>query len=118
MKHRTGGRQPGQVGQLGEAVFVRPQQEGVAGERGIEGVRGSGVGAHRLHPTPRIGASSASQRRTRSRCLGVWGPRVVAFRNAFWSVARSSTRCDRGASSLGEGAVLPFKARMSSMVSR
>src|SRR6478735_4093081 len=38
--------------QLGEAVLVRPQHRGVAGERRVERVGRPGVGADGLHPEP------------------------------------------------------------------
>src|SRR5689334_515577 len=46
---RAGRRQLGQVLQLGQAVLLAAEQERVARERRVERVRGTGVGADRLH---------------------------------------------------------------------
>ena len=48
-QHRAGRRQLRQVLQLGQAVLAVAEQERVARERRVEGVRGAGVGADRLH---------------------------------------------------------------------
>ena len=46
---RPGGREAGQVLQLGQAVLASAEERGVARERRVERVRGAGVGADGLH---------------------------------------------------------------------
>ena len=72
--HRARRRQLGQVGELGEAVLARAEQEVVDRERRVEAVRGARVGADRLD-------ADADDRRLLgqpARALGVRAGRVAA----------------------------------------